>query len=81
MAPTRGGLARIAIQQARAQSLIAPNAPIALIGDAPQDVIAAQENGILSIAVRTGVTPPGDLEACHPDHLIEDLTCLDLTII
>ena len=30
-----------------------------------------QENGIRSIAVRTGITPPGDLEACMPDLLLE----------
>jgi len=81
MAPTRGGLARLAIDQARAEGLIDTDSRIALIGDAPQDVIAAKENSIRSIAVRTGVTPPGDLEACHPDHLLDDLTRLDLSII
>jgi phosphoglycolate phosphatase-like HAD superfamily hydrolase len=77
MAATRGGLARLAIERARREALITPDSPIALIGDAPQDVRAAQENGIRSIAVRTGVTPPGDLEACLPDLLLDDLTHLD----
>ena len=77
MAPTRGLLAKLAIEQARAEGLITPAARISLIGDAPQDIRAAQENGIQSISVRTGVTPPGDLEACRPDHLLEDLTRLD----
>jgi phosphoglycolate phosphatase-like HAD superfamily hydrolase len=81
MAPTRGGLARLAIEEARAAGLIGPGSPITLIGDAPQDVLAAHENGVRSIAVRTGVTPPGDLEACHPDYLLEDLTHLDPSII
>jgi phosphoglycolate phosphatase-like HAD superfamily hydrolase len=81
MAATRGGLVKLAIEQARSEGLIAPDSRIALIGDAPQDVRAAQENGIRSIAVRTGVTPPGDLEACAPDLLLDDLTCLDLSII
>jgi phosphoglycolate phosphatase-like HAD superfamily hydrolase len=54
---------------------------MALIGDAPQDICAAQENGIRSIAVRTGITPPGDLEACSPDLLLDDLTYLDLSIM
>jgi phosphoglycolate phosphatase-like HAD superfamily hydrolase len=76
-AATRGGLARLAIERARREALITPDSPIALIGDAPQDVRAAQENGIRSIAVRTGVTPPGDLEACLPDLLLDDLTHLD----
>lgn len=74
MAATRGGLARLAIERARAEGLIGLDSRIALIGDAPQDVRAAQENGIVSIAVRTGVTPPGDLEACRPDYLLDDLT-------
>ncbi len=81
MATTRGGLAKLAIERARAENRIAPDARISLIGDAPQDVRAAKENGIQSIAVRTGVTPPGHLEACEPDHLLDDLTHLDLRII
>ena len=81
MAKTRGGLARLAIERARAEGLIDSDSRIALIGDAPQDLIAAKENGTRSIAVRTGVTPAGDLEACHPDHLLDDLTGLDLSII
>ena len=78
MAATRGGLARLAIERARREG---PIGRIALVGDAPQDVRAAQENGILSIAVRTGVTPAGDLEACGPDCIYDDLTQFDLSII
>ncbi|MES1260637.1 MAG: HAD family hydrolase, partial [Acidobacteriota bacterium] len=81
MAPTRGGLARLAIERARREGLIGPRTRITLIGDAPQDVRAAQENGIQSVAVRTGITPAGDLEACLPDHLIDDLTQFNLSII
>ena len=81
MAPTRGLLAKLAIEQARADGLIAQSARISLIGDAPQDIRAAQENGIQSISVRTGVTPPGELEACNPDCLLDDLTMLDPNIL
>jgi phosphoglycolate phosphatase len=81
MAATRGGLAKLAIERARNEDLIASDSRVSLIGDAPQDVRAAQENGIRSIAVRTGITPPGDLEACMPDLLLDDLTLLDLAII
>ncbi len=81
MAATRGGLAKLAIERARAENRIAPNARISLIGDAPQDVRAAKENGIQAIAVRTGITPAGHLEAEGPDHLLDDLTHLDLEII
>jgi phosphoglycolate phosphatase len=79
MAPTRGGLARLAIEQARIEGLV--SGTIFLIGDATQDVIAARENGIRSIAVRTGITPPEELEGSAPDLLLDDLTQLDLSTI
>jgi phosphoglycolate phosphatase-like HAD superfamily hydrolase len=81
MAATRGGLAKLAIEKALREGLIAADSRMALIGDAPQDIRAAQENGIRSIAVRTGITPPGDLEACSPDLLLDDLTYLDVSIM
>jgi phosphoglycolate phosphatase len=79
MAPTRGGLAKLAIEQARREGLV--DGKISLIGDATQDVLAARENGIRSIAVRTGITPPEELERSAPDLLIDDLTHLDLSNI
>jgi phosphoglycolate phosphatase len=81
MAATRGGLARLAIARARWEGLINDRSSISLVGDAPQDVLAARENGIRSIAVRTGITPAGDLEACIPDLLLDDLTHLDRKVI
>ncbi len=73
MAPTRGGLAKLAIERARREGLA--DGSISLVGDAPQDVMAARENGIRSIAVRTGITPREELEATAPDLLLDDLTC------
>jgi len=81
MASTRGGLARLAITRARNEGLIDAASPISLVGDAPQDVLAAKENGIRSIAVRTGITPPKELEAAKPDLILEDLTQLDGAIL
>ncbi len=78
MAATRVGLAKLAIERARS---LGPIEAVSLVGDAPQDVRAAKENGIRSIAVRTGITPAGELEACNPDLLLDDLTCLDLGIL
>src|SRR5579863_5900290 len=52
MAPTRGGLARLAIERARRTEFVGENSRISLIGDAVQDVAAAHENGIRAIAVR-----------------------------
>jgi phosphoglycolate phosphatase len=77
MAHTRGGLARLAIEQAQREGVRTRR--VLLIGDATQDVQAARENGIRSIAVRTGITPAEDLEASAPDLLLDDLTQLDLS--
>ena len=78
MAPTRGGLARLAIGEARRRGI---TGSVSLIGDATQDVLAARENNIRAIAVRTGITPPEDLERSAPDLLLDDLTQLDPAVI
>jgi len=81
MAPKRGDLAKLAIARARTEGLIDAGSRISLIGDAASDVEAAKDAGVQSIAVRTGITPPGELEAAGPDVLLDDLTKLDLAII
>jgi len=73
MAKDRAGLARLAIRKARANGWIARQAPIALVGDAPSDVLAAKRNGIRSIAVNTGISTRAELLACEPDVLLPDL--------
>lgn len=80
-AATRGGLARIAIERARRDHGIGPDSAIALVGDTANDVTAARENGIRSIAVRTGVSSAEELEGCCPDHLYNDLTEFEFSII
>lgn len=81
MARTRTGLARIAIREARSRSWIAPGTPISLIGDAPPDILAARGNRIRSISVKTGITPPEELEALRPDYLLNDLRQLRLRMV
>ena len=81
MATTRGGLAKLAIAQARRENLIDATSKISLIGDAVSDVEAARDAGVQAISVRTGITPSGDLERAAPDVLLDDLTQLDLCII
>jgi phosphoglycolate phosphatase-like HAD superfamily hydrolase len=81
MAGTRGGLARIAIREARRRGWIGRTAPISLVGDAPADITAARENGIRAIAVQTGVTPVEELMACRPDLLLRDLRSLRLSML
>jgi phosphoglycolate phosphatase-like HAD superfamily hydrolase len=81
MAATRAGLARIAVREARRQGWIARRAPVSLIGDAPADVLAAKSNGIRSIAVKTGITPPEELAAAGPDILLASLRELRLWMV
>jgi phosphoglycolate phosphatase len=73
MAKTRTGLAKLAIQWARREGRILKDAPIALIGDAPSDILAAKANHIRSISVATGISTREELAVHRPDVLIEDL--------
>jgi phosphoglycolate phosphatase-like HAD superfamily hydrolase len=73
-AKDRAGLAKLAIERARAEHGIAADTPISLIGDAPADVIAAKANGIRSIAVCTGLTSREELAVHGPDIIAEDLS-------
>jgi phosphoglycolate phosphatase-like HAD superfamily hydrolase len=81
MAPTRAGLAKLAIRQARREKLIERDAPISLIGDATSDVIAAHANGIRAISVQTGITPVEELVRERPDVLLKDLRALRLRMV
>ncbi len=81
MARDRGGLARLAIREARDRGWLARGAQIALVGDAPSDVYAAQANRIRSVAVHTGISTRDELAACHPDLLLEDLRALRLEML
>src|SRR5690242_13255757 len=81
MAKTRGGLAKLAIRHARQNRWIERSAPVSLIGDAPQDIVAARENGIRAISVKTGITPVAELEQEKPDLLLRDLRELRLRMI
>lgn len=73
MAATRGRLVKWAIREARLRYELAVDAPVSLVGDATSDVIAAHENRIPGIAVRTGITPVEDLQALAPDYLLRNL--------
>lgn len=81
MARTRGGLARIAIREARQHGWIDREAPVSLIGDAPADILAARANGIRAISVQTGITPVEELAALQPDVFLKDLRELRLRMV
>ena len=81
MAATRAGLVRIAVREARRSGWIERGAPVSLIGDAPADIVAARSNAIRIVSVKTGITPPAELEALRPDYLLEDLRKLRLRMV
>ena len=81
MAHNRAGLVKIAMRQARAAQWIAHDTPVSLIGDAPQDILAARANRIRIISVKTGITPVADLQALQPDVLLPNLRQLRLTMV
>jgi phosphoglycolate phosphatase-like HAD superfamily hydrolase len=81
MASNRAGLARIALRHARDNGWIAKESPVSLIGDAPQDIQAARANRLRAISVKTGITPPEELEQLQPDVLLRDLRELRLRMV
>jgi phosphoglycolate phosphatase len=72
----RAGLVKIAVRHARRERWIDHGSPLALIGDHPNDILAAQANGVRSIAVATGVVPADELAKYKPDLLVEDMRSL-----
>ncbi len=75
---TRGTLARRASNEARRRGWISENTPVCLIGDHPNDVRAAREAGIASVAVGTGVVSLEELASLGPDILVPDLRSLPI---
>jgi phosphoglycolate phosphatase-like HAD superfamily hydrolase len=78
MAHSRAGLVRIAIREARREQWIGRGSAITLIGDHPNDVLAAQANGIRSVAVGTGIVAQKELRSHSPDIFVPDLRALKL---
>ena len=81
MARTRGGLARLAIREARRRAWIERGTAVSLIGDAPSDIQAARENGVRAISVKTGITPVEELTILEPDYLLPNLRHLRLRMV
>jgi phosphoglycolate phosphatase len=78
MGRTRADLARLARQRAIAEGWVSRGACAALIGDHPNDILAARANRLFSIAVATGVVSKQELARHQPDVLLDDLRSLDL---
>jgi phosphoglycolate phosphatase-like HAD superfamily hydrolase len=77
-AHSRAGLVKLAVQHARREGWIDSSSRVALIGDHPNDVLAARANGVRSVAVATGVVDAAGLAAHSPDILLDDLRGLTL---
>ncbi len=75
-AATRTQLARLAIREARRNGWIEKGARIALVGDHPNDILAAKANHVRSVAVATGLVCADELALHMPDVLVEDLRSL-----
>jgi phosphoglycolate phosphatase len=73
MAHDRAGLVRIAIRRARQERWIGRDSNISLVGDHPNDVLAAQANGIRSVAVGTGIVSLDELQSHAPHIAVPDL--------
>ena len=63
---------------AQARALAGPQARICAVGDTPEDVRAAQANGLDVIAVATGIYSLEALAAEHPTFLLRSLAELPL---
>jgi phosphoglycolate phosphatase len=81
LARDRAGLVRLAVREARRQGWVHREAPIALIGDHPNDIAAARANGVRSIAVATGIIGAEELARHAPDVLVSDMRKLTIGLL
>jgi len=80
-AKDRSGLVRLAVREARRRSWINGTSNMSLIGDHPNDILAARANRIRSIAVATGIVGIEELAVHSPDVLLPDLRSLRLEML
>ncbi len=78
LARDRAGLVRVAIRRARRERWIGRESAITLIGDHPNDVLAAKANHIRAIAVGTGIVSLEELQSHSPLIAVPDLRSLKL---
>lgn len=81
LAKDRSGLVRLAVRHARRKNWINGSSRVSLIGDHPNDVLAARANNIRAIAVATGIVGMDELAMHSPDILLPDLRSLKLEML
>lgn len=74
---TRAQLIRRAVREARREGWIGRGTLITMVGDHPNDILAAREAGVRSLAVGTGVVGIEDLALHRPDLLVADLRVVE----
>lgn len=77
----RAGLVKLALGQARQQGWLERSTAVTLIGDHPNDILAAKANGIRVVAVATGVVGADELRLHQPDLLVPDLRTLGMDFL
>ena len=70
--------ARRAVREARRSGWLDKGASIWLVGDHPNDSLAAKANRVRSVAVATGLVCAEELARHAPDILVEDLRSLSI---
>jgi len=73
LADDRPALVRLALRYAGGHGLAVPRDRYWLVGDHPNDILAARANCVRSVAVGTGLSSREELAACRPDVLVDDL--------
>jgi phosphoglycolate phosphatase-like HAD superfamily hydrolase len=76
LAQDRAGLVKIALLEARRRGWLNGRTVVTLIGDHPNDILAARANGVRSVAVATGLSSSEELAGHQPDLLVDDLRAL-----
>lgn len=74
----RSALPAIAIE--RAEEVVGhrfAGKSVVIVGDTPFDIACGEHLGVRTVAVATGTFSAGDLRACGPDHLFDDLSDAD----
>ena len=77
-ASNRALVARTAIRRARKAGTIRRTTPISLVGDHPNDVLAAHANRIRAVATGTGLGQTPELDAAMPHLFVTDFTFLSV---
>ncbi len=74
---SRAQLIRTAVREARREGWVRRGSVITMVGDHPNDILAAREAGVRCLAVGTGIVALQDLALHRPDRLAADLREVD----